>query len=88
MNPPKYSCYDDMADLTYLNDASVFGNLRERYSRWLIYVSVLAKMIDSFLMRRSFADLFGLVLCCDQSIQAFTNLYNEGCHDVSWKETY
>ncbi|CAF0997372.1 unnamed protein product [Adineta steineri] len=37
MNPPKYSCYDDMADLTYLNDASVFANLRERYSRWLIY---------------------------------------------------
>jgi myosin heavy chain 6/7 len=37
MNPPKYSCYDDMADLTYLNDASVFANLRERYARWLIY---------------------------------------------------
>jgi hypothetical protein len=31
-------CYDDMADLTYLNDASVFANLRERYARWLIYV--------------------------------------------------
>jgi myosin heavy subunit len=37
MNPPKYSCYDDMADLTYLNDASIFANLRERYARWLIY---------------------------------------------------
>ncbi|CAF1663444.1 unnamed protein product, partial [Adineta ricciae] len=37
MNPPKFSCYDDMADLTYLNDASVFSNLRERYARWLIY---------------------------------------------------
>jgi len=37
MNPPKYMCYDDMADLTYLNDASVFANLRERYARWLIY---------------------------------------------------
>lgn len=39
MNPPKYCCSDDMADLTYLNDASVLGNLRDRYSRWLIYVS-------------------------------------------------
>ena len=38
MNPPKYMCYDDMADLTHLNDASVFSNLRERYARWLIYV--------------------------------------------------
>ncbi|CAF2029476.1 unnamed protein product [Rotaria magnacalcarata] len=37
MNPPKYCCSDDMADLTYLNDASVLANLRDRYSRWLIY---------------------------------------------------
>jgi myosin protein heavy chain len=39
MNPPKYNCSDDMADLTHLNDASVLANLRDRYSRWLIYVS-------------------------------------------------
>ncbi|CAF4007759.1 unnamed protein product [Rotaria sp. Silwood2] len=37
MNPPKYSCTDDMADLTYLNDGSVLANLRDRYGRWLIY---------------------------------------------------
>ncbi|CAF0715465.1 unnamed protein product [Adineta steineri] len=37
MNPPKYWCIDDMADLTYLNDASVLATLRDRYSRWLIY---------------------------------------------------
>ncbi|CAF3453172.1 unnamed protein product [Rotaria sp. Silwood1] len=37
MNPPKYCCSDDMADLTHLNDASVLANLRDRYSRWLIY---------------------------------------------------
>jgi hypothetical protein len=41
MNPPKYFCSDDMADLTHLNDASVLANLRERYSRWLIYVSLI-----------------------------------------------
>ena len=39
MNPPKYWCLDDMADLTYLNDASVLATLRDRYARWLIYVS-------------------------------------------------
>ncbi len=39
MNPPKYDKCDDMADLTYLNDASVLHNLRARYSSWLIYVS-------------------------------------------------
>jgi myosin heavy chain 6/7 len=37
MNPPKYSCTDDMADLTHLNDGSVLANLRDRYGRWLIY---------------------------------------------------
>jgi myosin heavy chain 6/7 len=37
MNPPKFTCCDDMANLTYLNDASVLHNLRDRYQRWLIY---------------------------------------------------
>ncbi|CAF2365471.1 unnamed protein product [Rotaria sp. Silwood2] len=37
MNPPKFTCCDDMANLTYLNDASVLHNLRDRYGRWLIY---------------------------------------------------
>ncbi|CAF0933109.1 unnamed protein product [Adineta ricciae] len=37
MNPPKFTCCDDMANLTYLNDASVLHNLRDRYERWLIY---------------------------------------------------
>ena len=39
MNPPKYEKCDDMADLTYLNDATVLHNLRERYVSWYIYVS-------------------------------------------------
>ena len=37
MNPPKFEKYDDMADLTYLNDASILHNLRSRYMSWLIY---------------------------------------------------
>lgn len=39
MNPPKFEKCEDMADLTYLNDASVLHNLRTRYASWLIYVS-------------------------------------------------
>jgi myosin heavy subunit len=38
MNPPKYEKCDDMADLTYLNDATVLHNLRSRYMDWYIYV--------------------------------------------------
>jgi len=40
MNPPKYEKCDDMADLTYLNDATVLHNLRERFFSWYIYVII------------------------------------------------
>jgi myosin protein heavy chain len=38
VNPPKFNLADDMADLTYLNEASVIHNLRQRYETDLIYV--------------------------------------------------
>ncbi|XP_057653583.1 myosin heavy chain, muscle isoform X40 [Diorhabda carinulata] len=37
VNPPKYEKVEDMADLTYLNDASVLHNLKQRYYAKLIY---------------------------------------------------
>jgi len=37
MNPPKYEKCTDMANLTYLNEASVLYNLRARYEAGLIY---------------------------------------------------
>lgn len=39
VNPPKYEKVEDMADLTYLNDAAVLHNLKQRYYAKLIYVS-------------------------------------------------
>ena len=36
-NPPKYEKCEDMADLTYLTDATVLHNLRQRYLSWYIY---------------------------------------------------
>lgn len=38
MNPPKFEKVEDMAGLTYLNEASVLHNLRQRYYSSLIYV--------------------------------------------------
>lgn len=38
MNPPKFEKVEDMASLTYLNEASVLHNLRQRYYSGLIYV--------------------------------------------------
>ncbi|KAI9343887.1 myosin heavy chain [Zopfochytrium polystomum] len=37
MNPPKFDKAEDMADLTYLNEASVVHNLGRRYASNLIY---------------------------------------------------
>eukprot|EP00095_Tigriopus_kingsejongensis_P003885 maker-scaffold603_size126491-snap-gene-0.28 protein:Tk03885 transcript:maker-scaffold603_size126491-snap-gene-0.28-mRNA-1 annotation:"myosin heavy muscle isoform x19" len=37
VNPPKFEKCDDMANLTYLNDASVFWNLKTRFQAKLIY---------------------------------------------------
>ena len=80
-----------MANLTYLNDASVLHNLRSRYERWLIYVCTPLIRIDlfnHFLFRLCFSpDLFGSILCHHQSVQTLANLYNESCVDVSWQET-
>jgi myosin heavy subunit len=40
MNPPEYEKYEDMANMIYLNDATVLHNLRSRYLDWLIYVII------------------------------------------------
>ena len=37
INPPKFEKCEDMANLTFLNDGSVFWNLKTRYQAKLIY---------------------------------------------------
>ena len=39
VNPPTFEGAEDIADLTFLNEASVVHNLRTRYERGEIYVS-------------------------------------------------
>lgn len=43
MNPPKFDKAEDIADLTFLNEASVVHNLRQRYFSGLIYVRLAKK---------------------------------------------
>ncbi|KAF4519750.1 hypothetical protein B566_EDAN010343 [Ephemera danica] len=43
VNPPKYEKVEDMADLTYLNEAAVLHNLKQRYYYKLIYEKTLKK---------------------------------------------
>ena len=40
MNPPKFEKVEDMAELSFLNEASVLHNLTDRYYSGLIYVSM------------------------------------------------
>ena len=37
MNPPKFNQIDDMANMTFLNEASVLDNLCQRYTHTRIY---------------------------------------------------
>lgn len=45
MNPPKYTKTEDMANLTFLNEASVLFNLKDRYSSMMIYVNIIIFII-------------------------------------------
>lgn len=56
VNPPKFEKAEDMADLTYLNEASVLHNLKQRYYAKLIYVSRLSWSITA---NSSFLSLSG-----------------------------
>ena len=50
MNPPRFNKVEDMAELTCLNEASVLHNLKDRYYSSLIYVSLFAFFICSYLL--------------------------------------
>ena len=45
-------------------------------------------IVDFLVVMNVFVDLFGSLLRGDQSIQASSNLHDEGRDDVSWKEAY
>ena len=45
MNPPKFTKVEDMAELSFLNEASVLHNLTSRYYSGLIYVSILVHFV-------------------------------------------
>lgn len=48
MNPPKFTKTEDMANLTFLNEASVLHNLKARYYSMMIYVGFIwRKTVDS-----------------------------------------
>ncbi len=49
MNPPKFDKVEDMAELSFLNEASVLHNLTSRYYSGLIYVSLAFTVLAMFI---------------------------------------
>ena len=43
VNPPKMEKFEDVSNMTYLNEASVLWNLKSRYVCKLIYVSFVLR---------------------------------------------
>ena len=48
VNPPKMEKFDDVSNMTYLNEASVLWNLKSRYVCKLIYVSFVLRRIRPY----------------------------------------
>lgn len=69
MNPPKFDRVDDIADLTYLNEASVVHNLRLRYGSGAIYVSPL-----SLLSRCAWRRVPSLLVTCGMVVLPLSEL--------------
>ena len=63
VNPPKMEKFDDVSNMTYLNEASVLWNLKARYVAKLIYVRWSFAYAISYLY--FILDLFWALLCCN-----------------------
>ena len=68
MNPPKFDRVDDIADLTFLNEASVVHNLRLRYGSGAIYVSVGSPVRYLYTLTSDPPDVLRLILSSHQPL--------------------
>jgi len=90
----KYEKTEDMSNLTYLNEASVLHNLKQRYYNRLIYVSgsTILKLRSQNRSNLFYTvsislpvDIQWSLLCGNQSIQAIPNLHNACYEIIPWK---
>lgn len=58
MNPPKFEKVEDMAELSFLNEASVLFNLTDRYFSGLIYVRLECPV--------TMHELYISIYCCNE----------------------
>lgn len=82
MNPPKFDRVADIADLTFLNEASVVHNLRLRYGSGAIYVCFL---MFPCVVSNLKADLFRIVLGSNQPIPVTSSLFGSHSPTIPWQ---
>jgi len=75
MNPPKFAKVEDMADLSYLNEASVLHNLRQRYLDNFIYVNAKSSSYSPSHKADLGADIFRTFLGRSESIPQASDLH-------------
>ena len=78
VNPPKYEKCEDMSNLTYLNDASVLHNLKQRYYAKLIYVRLFARNGEMLAPSLSIQGGF----CLASSVPPLFASHRRDCHDT------
>ena len=91
VNPPKMEKFEDVSNMTYLNEAAVLWNLKSRYVSKLIYTysgeeknkSNKKVVVFSFLTS---LPISRTLLCCHQPLQAVSHLYREDLPDVHRQE--
>ena len=76
VNPPKMERFEDVSNMTYLNEAAVLWNLKSRYVAKLIYVSTDSnRHMNTYSFLTFLSDVFRPLLCVDQPLQAVPNLH-------------
>ena len=86
VNPPKFEKCEDMVNLTFLNDASVFWNLKTRYVAKMIhtYSGYWTAIIEQLVICLSF--LLRPFCNCHQSVQEISDIHPQGVEDLPRKE--
>jgi myosin protein heavy chain len=73
-NPPKFDRVDDIADLSFLNEASVVHNLRLRYGSGAIYVSPRCFASDIvFTAEQTYSGLFLVAINPYQTLPLYSD---------------
>ena len=73
VNPPKFEKCEDMVNLTFLNDASVFWNLKTRYAAKMIHTYSGSSTVEE---QANYLSWLSRSLCdCDQPVQEVPDLH-------------